>query len=107
RPARLRDADFAGEALRAGELLQLRDAPGRAHALERRVAWLAVHHGDAGRIVAAVLEPLQPLDEDGNDVTPGYRTDDSAHVWPLFLCGLDRPLPAGNAHLFRPRKGEL
>src|SRR4029077_7471211 len=70
------------------ELLQLGDAPGRAYPPERHVARCAVHHGDPGRIVAAVFEPLQPLDEDGNDVTLGYRSDDSAHVRLYFFAVL-------------------
>ena len=41
---------------------------------------LPFEHRDAGRVVAAVLEPLQPLGEDGNDVTAGDGTDDSAHA---------------------------
>src|SRR6266849_2919538 len=59
-PARMRDPDVPGEGPRA-----------RRHSVEDR---------DPGGVVAAILEPLQPLDEDGNDVTLGYRPDYSAHA---------------------------
>ncbi len=83
RPAGVRDADVSGKALRPGELFQLGDAPRRAHAPELRVRAarrLAVEHRDPGGIVAAILEPLQPLDEDRNDVALGDRADYPAHV---------------------------
>src|SRR6266849_3852807 len=81
-PARMRDPDVPGEALRARELLQLRDAAGRAHTAQRRPRSRrhSVEDRDPGGVVAAILEPLQPLDEDGNDVTLGYRPDYSAHA---------------------------
>jgi len=37
-------------------------------------------HGHAAGVVAAVFEPLQALDQDGNDVARGDRADDAAHV---------------------------
>ena len=83
RPAGVRDADVSGEALRAGELFQLGDAARRAHAPQPRVRAarrLAVEHRDPGGIVAAIFEPLQPLDEDRNDVALGDRADYPAHV---------------------------
>ena len=49
-------------------------APDAAHAPDR-----PVQHRDARRIVAAVLEALQALGEDGHDVTAGDGADDSAH----------------------------
>ena len=36
-------------------------------------------HGDAAGVVAAVLEPLQALDEDGNDVAGTDAGDDATH----------------------------
>ena len=36
-------------------------------------------NGDAGRIVAAVLEPLQPLHQNGRNIAPGHCAHDSAH----------------------------
>src|SRR5882672_9869105 len=74
RPAGVADADVAVEVLRRRQLLQLRYPPTRAKALHA-----AVDHGDAGRVVAAVLEALQPLEQDRHDVAPGYGSDDSAH----------------------------
>ncbi len=71
RPARMRDAETAGQALRAGELFQLHHAAGRAHPPQHRVrcvGGLAVEHSDSRRVVAAVFQALQPLDQDRNDV---------------------------------------
>src|SRR5712691_5845131 len=81
-PARMRDPDVPGEALRTGELLQLRDAARRAHAAQRRPRSRrhSVEDRDPSGVVAAIFEPLQSLDEDGNDVTFGYRPDYSAHA---------------------------
>ncbi len=39
----------------------------------------AVDHGQAGRVVAPVLELAQPLEQDGDNVTVGNGCDDSAH----------------------------
>src|SRR6266571_1762745 len=75
-------ADVSGEALRPGELFQLGDAARRAHAPQHRVRasrCLAVEHRDPGGIVAAIFEPLQPLDEDRNDVALGDRAYYAAH----------------------------
>jgi len=81
-PARMRDPDVPCEAMRTGELLQLGDAAGRAHTaqLRPRSRRHSVEDRDPGGVVAAILEPLQPLDEDGNDVTLGDRPDYSAHA---------------------------
>jgi hypothetical protein len=53
-----------------------------AHALTPADA-LALVDGDTAAVVAAVLEPLQALDEDGNDVAGTDRADDAAHGEPL------------------------
>ena len=45
----------------------------------RRSCAAAVQHGDAGRVVAAVLEAAQAFDQDGNDVAISDGADDSAH----------------------------
>ncbi len=81
RPARVRDTDLAGEALRLREPFQVGDAAGRAHTLQFQSSPApAVQHRDPGGVVAAILQPLQSLDEDGNDVTFGYRSDYSTHA---------------------------
>jgi hypothetical protein len=36
-------------------------------------------HGHAARVIAAVFQPLQALDEDGNDVPGGDGADDATH----------------------------
>src|SRR5213075_809098 len=38
-----------------------------------------VDDGDAGRVVAPVLEALQPLEQDRHDIAVGYGSDDSTH----------------------------
>ena len=39
----------------------------------------AVHDRDAGRVVAAVLEPLQPLEQQGCRESRSHVSDDSTH----------------------------
>ena len=41
---------------------------------------IVVDDGDAGRVIASVLEPAQALDQDRHHVSFSYCTDDSAHV---------------------------
>jgi hypothetical protein len=50
--------------------------PDRTHALEDAGT---IKHGDSCRVIAAVLEPTEPFDEDWNDVTLSDGADDSAH----------------------------
>src|SRR5688572_24007153 len=77
-PAGVRDPDVARQAVPVREARQLGDAPGAAQPLHA-----AVHHGDAGGVVAAILEPAQPLEQDGDDVTAGDRSHYAAHGCPL------------------------
>src|SRR5688572_6005602 len=77
-PAGVRDADVARQAVPVREARQLGDAPGAAQPLHA-----AVDYGDAGGIVAAVLEPPQPLEQDGDDVTAGNCSHYAAHGCPL------------------------
>src|SRR6185436_10030427 len=72
-PAGVADADGALQADR--EARQLGDAAGTPDSFQT-----AIDDGDAGRVVAAVLQPPQPFDQDRDDVTPRYRGDDSAHA---------------------------
>ena len=75
-PAGVRDAKPAVRRVGVERVLQLADLADRAQALD--VA-RAVQHRDARGVVAPVLEPAQPLDQDRDDVTVGDRSDDSAH----------------------------
>jgi hypothetical protein len=68
------DADDALQVLGERRALHLRHAPHAAHAPDA-----AVEHRDAGGVIAAVLEALQALGEDGHDIPVGDRSDDSAH----------------------------
>src|SRR5262245_39255695 len=73
RPAGVADADRAVQA--PGELFQLGNPAAGANTLHG-----AVDDGDAGRVVAAILEAAQALDQDRHDVSGGYGSDDSAHT---------------------------
>ena len=55
---------------------KLRDLADRAQAGDLRAA---VQDRDPGRVIAAVLEALQALDQDRDDVPVSHGTDDSAH----------------------------
>ena len=41
---------------------------------------VAVDDGNARRVVAAILEPPQPLDQDGDDGLVADVADDAAHI---------------------------
>ncbi len=75
RPARMGQAGHRLHPLLFRELRQVRDAPGRAQPLEVPVA----DERDAGRIVAAVFELADALDQEIDHVMPGSRADDAAH----------------------------
>src|SRR5690606_18647503 len=77
-PAGVADAQVGVETLRAGRSLHFGDAPGAAHAADV-VALAPVDHCDAGRVVAAVFEALEALDEDGNHIAIRDRANDAAH----------------------------
>ena len=46
----------------------------------------AIEDGDAGRVVAPILEPPQSLHQDGNDVPLGDCSDDSAHDYRALVA---------------------
>ena len=65
RPARVADAVLALERIASRSTSsRLRQLAGAAPQLDVAVA----HDRDAGRVVAAVFEPAQPVDEDGNEL---------------------------------------
>ena len=59
RPARVADAVVAGDRVQRDDVLEIRQLAGAAPQVDRAV----VHDGDARRVVAAILEPPQPVDE--------------------------------------------
>ena len=75
RPARVADAVVAVERVRGQHFLEPRELPRAAPQLDRAVA----DDGHARRVVAAILEPPQPVDEDGDDLLAADVSDDSAH----------------------------
>jgi len=83
RPAGVGDADGAVCRRGVDSVLQALDLTDGAHALQLTGT---VEHGDTRRVVTTVLESLQPLDEDGDDITLRYGADDAAHEskLPLF-----------------------
>ena len=87
RPARVRDAERARQVRFVSAARELCDAAGAAQAVER-----AVDHGDAGGIVAAILEALQALEQDGNDVAPArWRRRCRTYQDSRFFCGRFQP----------------
>ncbi|MNG91281.1 hypothetical protein D3C79_501880 [compost metagenome] len=81
-PARVGDAQLAGDRFGSDGGFQLGDLANAAAALQR--ALLGVD-GQTGAVVATVLEALEAFDENGSDITLGYGTDDSTHVYCSWL----------------------
>jgi hypothetical protein len=82
RPAGMGDAGGAGERAVVqdpGEIaeLALRPAP---------VDPAAIQGGDAGRVIAAIFEPFQPVEQPLGDVFPADNANDSAHLFLLLPC---------------------
>ena len=75
-PARVAEAVEAGERLRLDGVFEIDQLAGAAPDFDRAV----LDDGDAGRVVAAIFEPPQPLEEDGHDGLRSDVTDDSAHI---------------------------
>ena len=57
------------------DVFEVRQLAGAAPQVDGAV----VHDRDARRVVAAIFEPAQPVDQDGNDVLRSDVSDDSAH----------------------------
>ena len=75
RPARVADAVVAGKRIGVDDLLEVRQLAGAAAQVDRAVA----HDRHARRVVAAIFEPPQPVDQHGHDVLRSDVSDDSAH----------------------------
>src|SRR5262245_58760146 len=96
RPACVRDPAVRDERLLVERVLEARDLADRAASLDLR---FAVQHGEACRVVAAVLEAPQTFHEHGNDVAFSDRAYDAAHdCYPPGVSGLSRlnDRPAGH-----------
>jgi hypothetical protein len=94
-PSRVADADGAGDGPLAQHRLQrLQPARGAPDVQPARV-----EHGDAGGIVAAVLETPETVDDDVHRALLADVPDDSAHV-SLPSCG--RPAAHGAGRPIRP-----
>ena len=76
RPARVRDAEMAGNRGLVERVLQHLHFADGAQAADLAAS---VEDGDAGRVVTAVFQAAQAFDQDGNDVSISDRADDSAH----------------------------
>ena len=74
-PARVGDAGAAFQVVGGDVGGELGDARRAARALQSA----ALVHGDAARVVAAVFEPAQALDQHGDDVARADGADDSTH----------------------------
>ena len=99
-PACMRDAGGAAEIGGVDLFLQFRHARHAARALEAAVRPAVVHRHAAG-IIAAVFEPPQALQHDGNNIALRYCTDDTAHgISYLLFLGFDRARPAVDGDLF-------
>src|SRR5262245_12409724 len=85
RPARVSDPDAAVQALRE-VALELGDLASRLVQLEPA----ARHDRDPGRIVAAVLEAMQPGEQDGDGVLAPDVADDATHARTPFSA-VDQP----------------
>jgi hypothetical protein len=75
-PARVRDADVAGQARRLRLRVQFGHARYGTGALENAVA----HHGHAAGVIATVFQAAQAFDQDGNDIAVRDRPNDATHV---------------------------
>src|SRR5207248_2067492 len=98
RPARVADADVAGEPSLERKPGERSDAAAAAQALHA-----AVDHRDARRVVAAVFEPPQPLEQDRHDVAASYGCDDSAHEAFLRMSSAAATARAAEASATRSR----
>src|SRR5262249_12227 len=75
-PPGVPDPDGAGERALAQDALEVLDAPGRAPDLQRS---RRREHGDTSRVIAAVLEALEALQDDAHGALVSDITDNPAH----------------------------
>ena len=77
-PACVANAKAALKRMLAQHFLQIAQLARCAPHLKSRAGWTA--HGDSRRVVATVLQPPQPFDDDRNYLLLADITDDSAHA---------------------------
>src|SRR5207248_9062176 len=87
-PARVSEAGRRAGAVRAGGLLQEGEVPDGADIVEA----LVLTERDPGRVVAAVLEPLEAVEEKRLAGPRPDVSDDSAHLKPSFVEKRSSPL---------------
>ena len=74
-PARVPDAEQPAQRLRANDFFQVAQLSRRAADLQPAVP----NHGNAGRVVTAVLQPLEAVNQDRNDFLLPDVTDNPTH----------------------------
>ena len=77
RPARMGNAGVSSDGMADERIRKRLDLADRAHPLELA---RAVDDREAGRIVAAILESAQALEQNGHDIALSDDSDDSAHA---------------------------
>src|SRR5439155_4998567 len=75
-PAGMPDADGSGQRALAQDALEILDAPGRAPDLQRP---RRRQHGDTSRVIAAVFEALEALQDDAHGTLVSDVADDPTH----------------------------
>ena len=97
RPAGVADADLAGEPL--GQLLGQVAHPAGLLRHPQPALLARAEHGDTRRVVAPVLQPAQPLQQQRRRLLAPDVPDDPAHV--LLLSSVDDPAQLSLAELGR------
>src|SRR5476651_1456261 len=81
-PARMGDTDMADDRHLSQGLFERAHLAYGTQALQMTGI---VEHGDAGRVIAAVFQALEPIDQYRNDIAPGDAGDYSAHDFSASL----------------------
>src|SRR3569832_2928262 len=110
RPAGMADAGMAGQWVAVEHRAQIAELARRAAARD-----VPAHQGgDARRVVAAILETLECIEDDGRDVARARNADYSTHIrfpsafYPLMPCPHCREIvamPTSSSRPFRPFSG--
>src|SRR4030095_7041810 len=75
-PARVADSVIAGSRLFRNQFGERRDPPGAL----ARFELITVNNRDAGRIVAAIFEATEPIEQNRRSLFAPDVTDDSTHI---------------------------